>query len=73
MKKLDLHGVRHCDVRDVVDEFLSIHILQWYTGDLHIITGYSDKMKELVSEVVYEYKLELSEHQFNKGMLIIKL
>ena len=32
-----------------------------------------ERYQEEYCEVVYEYKLELSEHQFNKGMLIVKL
>ena len=73
MNKLDLHGVRHCDVNDIVDEFIGLHIMGRKTKEVHIITGYSERMKELVYEVLCDYKLEYHEHQYNKGLLVISL
>lgn len=42
---LDLHGVRHADVFDRVNNWIYLQSLP-----AHIITGNSDKMKKLVSE-----------------------
>ena len=54
-KKLDLHGVRHEDVRQKV-----INVIEdnWDTDNtIEVITGHSPKMKEIVLSLVEEYKL----------------
>ena len=56
MKKLDLHGMPHADVTNACHEFINQH---WNTGqELHIITGHSPAMKELVQEVLGVYTIE---------------
>jgi hypothetical protein len=54
--KLDLHGVRHIDVRSKVIRF--IEDLWGKNVSAEIITGNSNEMKKLVIEVLEEYKLE---------------
>ena len=54
---LDLHGVKHKDVFTHVDKFIGEHLLLG-NPQVHIITGHSDKMKELVKEVLGDYGLE---------------
>jgi hypothetical protein len=55
MKKLDLHGVRHIDVRPTVIRYVEDH---WNSGEEAIIvTGHSIKMRALVIEILDEYKL----------------
>jgi hypothetical protein len=55
MGTLDLHGVRHADVRRKVIRFIEGG---WSDpSDSEIITGYSKRMQELVTEVLDEYKL----------------
>lgn len=55
MKKLDLHRTRHVDVRRKVIRFVEDN---WNSGEeAEIITGHSQKMKELVLEILDEYKL----------------
>ncbi len=73
MRTLDLHRVRHADVRDLVDKFIGGLVIENKSRNAEIITGHSDRMKQLVCEVTDEYKLEVYEHEFNKGMLIVKL
>jgi len=52
---LDLHGVRHEDVKPEVVRFVEKN---WNSGVKGtIITGHSEKMKVLVIEVLDEYKL----------------
>jgi dsDNA-specific endonuclease/ATPase MutS2 len=46
-KTLDLHGVKHEHVYSIVDKFVGQHILS-KTTEIYIITGHSQKMKELV-------------------------
>ena len=57
MKKLDLHGVRHEDVRQEVIRFVEAH---WNTDEieLEIITGYSPSMKRISGIVLDEYQLD---------------
>jgi len=60
--KLDLHGLRHHQVKEAV--IRKIEDL-WDSGvRLEIITGHSDKMKEIVRAVLSEYKLEPIESDF---------
>ena len=55
MKRLDLHGIKHEDVRSKVINFVEDN---WGGGDdLEFVTGHSPKMKELVGEVLSEYNL----------------
>ena len=63
-KQLDLHGVRHQDVKRLVENFVLLNELP-----LRIITGNSPKMLRLVSEVLdrHEFKYE----QFKQGQVII--
>lgn len=59
MKKLDLHGIRHYDVRSMVIRFIEEY---WDTGtEVEIVTGHSEQMKFIVKEVLDEYKLEYSD------------
>jgi hypothetical protein len=55
MKRLDLHGVRHKDVRRKV-----IRVIEdsWCKEEeIEIITGHSQRMKEMVMSVLNEYNL----------------
>jgi DNA-nicking Smr family endonuclease len=62
MVKIDLHGVRHADVRRVLIRFIEDHM---YTADEgEVIYGYSTSMPALVREVADEYKLTYREGKF---------
>jgi hypothetical protein len=61
MKKLDLHGVKHADVKDTVIRFIEKH---WAGGTVQIIYGNSMKMATMVREVVEEYGLDYAEGPF---------
>ena len=57
-KKLDLHGVKHEDVKRKVIRFIEGY---WDTDkELEIMTGNSQRMRGLVIEVIEEYKLTYS-------------
>ena len=60
MNKLDLHGVRHHKVQQVVDQFLSKHLYN-STNEVSIIIGNSDKMKKIVDNVLKDYNLKYPE------------
>jgi len=71
MHKLDLHRKRHEDVRQLVIRFIETH---WgKPAELKIITGNSNRMKEIVSEVLREYGLIQQEGRpfdMNRGYII---
>ena len=55
MEKLDLHGLKHEDVRRTVTHFVEDN---WASGKtVKIVTGNSQIMKFLVIHVLDEYKL----------------
>ena len=66
MKVVDLHGVRHKDVYYVLEKPL-------HDGDLPftVITGNSDTMKKIVSEIVKTFGLKTHEKLGNSGRLIV--
>ena len=61
MKELDLHELSHEEVWDVVENFVLINSEEL---PLKIITGYSDRMKEIVIGVLdsYNYMYETPVH-----------
>lgn len=70
--KIDLHRVRHEDVRDKVIRFVENN---WASGlEAEIITGNSSVMQKLVIEVLDEYKLShqisRSSDFYNKGYIV---
>jgi len=57
-----------------VDSFVNDIILDDKKEIKHeIVTGLSDRMKELVIEVLNEYKIEALKHAWNDGVMVIKL
>ena len=70
--KLDLHGIKHADVYRVVDVFLYENIKRG-SDEVYIVTGYSSRMKEIVNEVLSDYKLSSKEMWNNYGKLIVKI
>jgi|LakMenEpi03Aug12_release.lakeMendotaPanAssembly.Ray.scaffolds.fasta_scaffold1025036_1 hypothetical protein len=60
VRKLDLHGVQHEEVEDLVHRFVNSH---WAPNEeLHIITGHSPKMKAIVLAALRGYDLERLPH-----------
>ncbi len=72
MNKLDLHGVRHHKVQQVVDQFLSKHLYN-STNEVSIIIGNSDKMKKIVDNVLKDYNLKSEYSYLSKAELKVKL
>jgi hypothetical protein len=55
MKKLDLHGVKHENVRPKVIRFIEDN---WDSGDtVRIVTGHSESMQKLACDIIDEYDL----------------
>lgn len=55
MKKLDLHGISHLEASNVVARFINDY---WESGrDVEVITGHSSRMKQIVVDQCYDYKV----------------
>ncbi len=65
---LDLHGVPHEEVEDLVHQFVNS---KWRPNlVLAIVTGHSERMKSLVRKVVSQYDLEpLTADMRNPGQM----
>jgi DNA-nicking Smr family endonuclease len=72
MIKLDLHGVKHAEVKSLLDSFLWDN-MQKNKKEIQIITGSSDQMKRIVRNLVDEYSMNCYEDPKNNGLLIIEL
>ena len=66
---LDLHGVSHEDVTELVHSFINEN---WRPNqELTIITGMSVKMKVIVNKVLALYDLEVLHQPSNPGCLLV--
>tara|TARA_B100001123_G_scaffold51154_1_gene52870 strand:- start:7731 stop:7982 length:252 start_codon:yes stop_codon:yes gene_type:complete len=63
---IDMHGVRHVDVEDVM-----IDACSKYQAPFIVITGHSVKMKQLVSVAVAKFGYLTREEISNSGRLIV--
>lgn len=70
--KLDLHGLKHQDVKRQLDVFFW-EAMNKKVGQVEVVTGHSQVMKQLVMETCDEYGFQFKEGLINKGHLIIDL
>lgn len=70
--ELDLHDIRHANVPIEIDKFLNYHIIKG-SYEIKIVTGNSDKMKNIVRDVLKDYNMDAEDSIINSGILIIKL
>ena len=66
MKELDLHGVSHYDVKDVVENFILMN-----DAPFRIITGLSERMKNLTQNILDKHKFQYYTPAHNAGEIII--
>ena len=66
MKELDLHYVRHSDVKRRVENFVLLH-----KTPMNIITGRSEKMIELATDVLKKYRFQYYIRCHNAGMITV--
>jgi hypothetical protein len=66
MKELDLHGLKHYDVRDTVENFILMN-----STPFRIITGRSDKMIELVETTLKKHHFKFYTPAHNPGEIIV--
>lgn len=72
MKTLDLHGIKHSDVKKILDQFLW-ECMQENQKEVSVITGISNQMKNIVSDCLLDYNMSYEEEYLNLGKIIIKL
>jgi hypothetical protein len=70
--KLDLHGIKHEDVKRKLDVFFW-ECMQKNKKHVEVITGMSDKMKEIVISVSSEYNFKVDNFNINQGSLFINI
>jgi len=69
MISLDLHGIKHRDVEELVDSFIGRYFNML---PIEIITGNSADMQEIVRGIVQSYKLKMNPtNHVNLGSYII--
>ena len=67
MKSLDLHNVLHKDVEREVLQFIN-----WEDPPFKIITGKSDRMREIVQKILQKRNLHWIDENFNNyGCLVV--
>ena len=66
ISELDLHGVRHPDVDRIVENYVLMN-----TTPLNIITGRSEKMIWLATNVLKKYRFKYVIYSHNPGMIIV--
>ncbi len=71
--KLDLHGTKHENVFGEVDRFVGDHIIEMKYKSLEIVTGHSQRMKEIVLRTISDYGLTAEVPPYNRGTLIVTL
>jgi len=67
MTRLDLHGVRHGDVKVLVEDFVYANQKEF---PLEIICGNSEKMIKLVKEALDKHDVDT--HMFRYGVIVAR-
>lgn len=70
--KIDLHGIKHENVQRELDQFFW-QMMQRGHSEVEVITGISNKMKEIVNQVSKDYNFKVEEIPLNPGSLIVKI
>ena len=69
MKSLDLHGIKHSDAENLIDDFLGRH---YNTLPIEIITGNSFEMQSILKNKIKQFKLKMEPSNYiNLGSYII--
>jgi hypothetical protein len=66
MKKIDLHGIKHEEVEKIISNACSK-----LKAPFIVITGNSEKMKELVNKTISFFGLRSTPSSHNPGRMII--
>ena len=68
MEELDLHGVFHSEVRDKVENFVLLNSTKL---PVKIITGDSQRMRNLTVNILDKYKFNYDTPAHNPGEIIV--
>jgi len=68
MKEIDLHGLLHFQVRDEVENFVLLNSKEL---PLRIITGDSNRMRNLVHNILNKHKFDYYTPPHNFGEIIV--
>lgn len=70
--KIDLHGIKHADVQRRLDIFFW-ESMQKNLSRVEVVTGISQKMKDIVKEVSKDYGFIVVDIPINPGVLFVDL
>lgn len=70
--KIDLHGVRHSDVQQKLDQFYW-QVIQHNHYEVEVITGISKRMKQIVRDISTDYGFKVEEVPMNPGSLNVRV
>lgn len=72
MNRIDLHGTKHAEVQQKLDQFYweAMRRGHW---EVEVITGISERMKQIVREVSEDYRFRVEEIPMNPGSLCVKI
>ncbi len=70
--KIDLHGIKHENVSRQLDVFFW-EMMQKDISQVEVITGISNRMKEIVKDTCKDYNFEVVENKINIGSVFVKL
>ena len=68
--RIDLHGIKHEDVRRALIAEIEAHWNDDPSPDFVVVTGHSFQMREIVEEVSLEYKLNVEDGLHSSYMLL---
>jgi DNA-nicking Smr family endonuclease len=72
MNKIDLHGIKHVDVQQRLDQFFW-EMLQRGHFEVEVVTGISERMKQIVKDVSKDYNFKVDDVPLNPGSLNIRI
>ena len=70
MRIVDLHGIKHQDVKQILDNHIW-ECIKNHDNRIYVITGHSIMMKKIVTDIAREYNLTAITNMFNIGEMII--
>ena len=72
MNRLDLHGTKHADVQQKLDQFYWEAMMRGHF-EIEVITGISERMKQIVREASQDYSFRVEEVPMNPGSLCVRI
>ncbi len=70
--KIDLHGTKHAEVQQKLDQFYWEAMMRGFY-EVEVITGISERMKQIVREVSQDYSFRVEEVPMNLGSLCVRI